>query len=459
MILNQIVKFKNNFAISNKSEQITYYELVSNVKNLIKLIKNQNIKSKDLIAVEMEDSHFFIIAALACIEGGYSFLPLNYKMSNFEKKKILDFSKPSLIIKIKNKKYIFKKENNISPNFKKQICIFFTSGTTAFPKGVCHTPQNLIKNAKKFNQTIKVKRKQNFLHLFPMYYMAGFLNSIICPLIAGNKIVIFDKSSSSNYIHFWEEIAKNKINYFWASPSIINIIQIQRISLNLLKEIQKELNFIMVGTAPFHEQLKKKFRKKFNVKCLESYGSSEMLLVSTNLINKSFGSGKILNGITIKKDRKKNLLISSPFKFFGYLKKNRLIEINKDRYFNSGDTFKKKNQFIKIIGRTKEIIIKEGINISPKQIEDEFLKIKFVDEAGVIGVKHSLYGEVPVAFVKLNKKIETDYIIKNLKKKLSEKLIPQEIIFVNEIPKNRIGKIDKNKLKKKYDNRPRSFKS
>ena len=87
MILNQIVKFKNNFAISNKSEQITYYELVSNVKNLIKLIKNQNIKSKDLIAVEMEDSHFFIIAALACIEGGYSFLPLNYKMSNFEKKK------------------------------------------------------------------------------------------------------------------------------------------------------------------------------------------------------------------------------------------------------------------------------------------------------------------------------------------------------------------------------------
>jgi acyl-CoA synthetase (AMP-forming)/AMP-acid ligase II len=215
----------------------------------------------------------------------------------------------------------------------------------------------------------------------------------------------------------------------------------------------------MVGTAPFHEQLKKKFKKKFNVRCLESYGSSEMLLVSTNLINKSFGSGKILNGIRIKKDRNKNLLISSPFKFFGYLKKNRLIEINKDRYFNSGDTFKKRNQFIKIIGRTKEIIIKEGINISPKQIEDEFLKIKFVDEVGVIGVKHSLYGEVPVAFVKLNKKIDTDYIIKNLKKKLSEKLIPEEIISVNEIPKNRIGKIDKNKLKKKYDNRSRSFKS
>ena len=90
MILNQIAKFKNNFAISNKSEQITYFGLVRSVKNLIKKIKNTNIKSKDLIAVEIEDSHFFIIAALACIEGGYSFLPINFKMTHFEKKKILN---------------------------------------------------------------------------------------------------------------------------------------------------------------------------------------------------------------------------------------------------------------------------------------------------------------------------------------------------------------------------------
>ena len=72
-----------------------------------------------------------------------------------------------------------------------------------------------------------------------MYYMAGFLNSIICPLLAGNKIVIFNKSSLSNYMYFWEEIAKNHINYFWASPSIINIIQIQKISSNLLNDIKK----------------------------------------------------------------------------------------------------------------------------------------------------------------------------------------------------------------------------
>ena len=308
MILSHIAKFKNNFAISDNFEKITYSELIENVKNLIQQIQNTKIKSKELIAVEIQDSHFFIIAALACIEGGYSFLPINYKMTHFEKKKILQFSKPKIILKIKNKKFNFKIIKNSSQNFKKQICIFFTSGTTSFPKGVCHTPQNLINNAKKFNQMLEIKQNINFLHLFPMYYMAGFLNSIICPLLAGNKIVIFNKNSLSNYINFWEEVLKNKINYFWASPSIINIIQIQRISSNYLKRIKKELNFILVGTAPFHDQLKKKFKKKFNIKCLESYGSSEMLLVSTNLINKSFGSGKILNGVKIKKDKKKKFI-------------------------------------------------------------------------------------------------------------------------------------------------------
>ena len=97
------------------------------------------------------------------------------------------------------------------------------------------------------------------------------------------------------------------------------------------------------------------------------------------------------------------------------MKKNNLIEINKDKYFNSGDVFEKRNRFIKILGRTKEIIIKEGINISPKNIENEILKIKSVDEVGVIGVKNNLYGEVPIAFVKINKKIKPDYINKFLK--------------------------------------------
>ena len=81
-----------------------------------------------------------------------------------------------------------------------------------------------------------------------------------------------------------------------------------------------------------------------------------------------------------------------------------------------------------------------------------------MDEVGVIGVKNNLYGEVPIAFVKINKKIKPDYINKFLKKRLSEKIIPHEIKFINKLPKNKIGKIDKIKLKKIYDIRYRSSK-
>ena len=451
MILNRIVKYKKEFAISTLFTEITYGCLINDVNNLIELIKKKKINPKNLIAVEIEDSYFYIVAALACIEGGYSFLPINFKSTYLEKKKIFSYCQPKLILKFKNKKFILIKKTNKIKNLKKQICIFFTSGTTAFPKGVCHTPQNLINNAIKFNKIIGIKRKKNFLHLFPMYYMAGFLNSIICPLLAGNKIVLFNKSSVSNYFNFWKDVIKYEINYFWASPSIVNIIYEQRINKNFLNKIKNTLNFIMVGTAPFHNHLKNKFKKKFHIKCLESYGSSEMLLVSTNLINKSFGSGKLLDGIKIKKDSSKNLLISSPFKFYGYLKKKNQIELNKDEYFNSGDTFERQKEFIKLTGRTKDIIIKEGINISPKYLEDQLLKIKFINEVAVVGLKNKLYGEIPIAFIKSKKKNLKEYIIEILKKKISEKIIPNDFIFLNKLPKNRIGKIDKNKLRKKYD--------
>jgi long-chain acyl-CoA synthetase len=455
MILKRIEKFKNNLAISNALVQITYGQLIKEVQKFIELLKKKKIIKKDLIAIDIEDSHFFIIAALGCMEGGYSFLPINCKMTNQEKNKIFNYCKLKAIIKVKDKKIKIKIKHDQKNKFIKQTCIFFTSGTESFPKGVCHSVENLISNAKSFNQAVGIGKKNNFLHLFPMYYMAGFLNSIICPLLAGNKIVIFNKSTIHNYFNFWEEVVKNKINYFWASPSMLNIIYNQKINNNLINEIKKELKFIMVGTAPFHTKLKNKIEKKFKTKCLESYGSSEMLLVSTNLINKSYGSGKILNGIKIKRDLSNNLLISSPFKYNGYLLKNNIVDLDKNNFFNSGDTFKKRGKFIKITGRTKDIIIKEGINISPKYLEDELLKIKGNDEVAVVGVKNDLYGEVPIAFIRSKQKVLKKYIFEILKKRVSKKILPYEIIFLKKIPKNQIGKINKDKLIKLYDTRPR----
>tara|TARA_B100000780_G_C21117339_1_gene452181 strand:- start:1662 stop:3026 length:1365 start_codon:yes stop_codon:yes gene_type:complete len=453
MILKKIANFKNKTAISDNLKELTYNELIISIKKLIEKIKKEKIQLRDLIAIEINDSYHFIISALACIEGGYSLLPINPNMTKTEKDKILKFSKPKFIISIYKNKFVIKKLIEDKNTFEKQICIFFTSGTTAFPKGVCHLPANLIKNAQEFNRLVNIKKNKSFLHLFPMYYMAGFLNSIISPLLAGSKIVIFDKTFPSNYLNFWKIVIKKNINYFWASPSIIKMISEINISTDDYTKIKKFFDFIFVGTAPFHLSLKKNFKKKFNIECYESYGSSEMLLVSSNYLKNVYGSGKLLKGIKTKKDSLKNLLISSPFKFYGYLKKDKEIEINNDKYFNSGDTFLAKKNFIKIVGRTKDIIIKEGINISPKYLENEMLKIKYIDEVSVIGIKNNLYGEVPIAFIKSKKKLSYNTIINELKKKISGKILPFDIICLKVLPKNNIGKIDKNRLLKKYDNR------
>ena len=94
MILTRIVKYKNSLAISSSLAHLTYTQLIKEVRELIKLIKKNKVKKKDLIAVEIEDSQLFIIAALGCIEGGYSYLPINSKMTVKEKTKIFNFCKP-----------------------------------------------------------------------------------------------------------------------------------------------------------------------------------------------------------------------------------------------------------------------------------------------------------------------------------------------------------------------------
>ena len=108
-------------------------------------------------------------------------MPLSRVLSKSQKNYIKKFCKPNLVLKknflkSKNKKVYIKRK------FKKNYAIFFTSGTTNKPKGVCHTFDNLIDNALVFNNFTHINKKLNFLPFLPMGYMAGFLNSILCPL-------------------------------------------------------------------------------------------------------------------------------------------------------------------------------------------------------------------------------------------------------------------------------------
>ena len=385
-------------------------------------------------------------------------VPLSKALSKDQKNYIKKFCKPNLILK---KNFLESKtvKKNIKRKFKKNYAIFFTSGTTSKPKGVCHTFDNLIDNAMIFNNFTKIKKKLNFLHFLPMGYMAGFLNSILCPLLAKSNLFLIKNFNINTSMSFFEILENYKINYFWSTPSLIDFLNKLNCDKDLLKKIESNLKMIFVGTAPFSKKLKKDFYKKLKVRCLESYGSTEQLLISSNSTNfKAHRSGKILPFIKCRLKNQNEMIINSKFTFDGYLKSYDEIELRKSKIFETGDLAKiNKKNYLEIIGRKKNIIIKNGINYSPKYYEEKIENFKSVNKVIVIGVSDKSLNQKIYAIINPKNKIKLQLLKSKIKKLFKE---IDEVMFFDKIPQTNIGKPDinhLNKIIKKYEKKNKHY--
>jgi long-chain acyl-CoA synthetase len=215
---------------------------------------------------------------------------------------------------------------------------------------------------------------------------------------------------------------------------------------------------ICVGTAPLMKKVQMEFEKKYDVKLFESYGISETLFVSTNYYeeNKMTSVGKLLDDVTVETLDDGELIIKAPWICKGYhsMNKNKYF---KDGKFLSGDLGKfDKSKFLFIVGRKMDIIIKGGVNISPKKIENVILDSKLFNELTLIGFPSKLLGEKIVCFY-VPKKIITTNDKKTINKKIIERLGMEyridEFVELEHITKNLNGKIDKPKIRETFRQR------
>jgi len=460
LLKNLLKKNKLNIAINDVENERQYKvnDLLEKIKEIQEFFKKKNLKKNDLILVDLPNSLEFIAIYFACIFSKISIVPLSRTLSKNQKNYIKNFCKPNLILKTN----FLKSKNtkiNIKRKFKKNYAIFFTSGTTNKPKGVCHTFDNLIDNAIVFNNFTKIKKKYNFLHFLPMGYMAGFLNSILCPFLAESNLFLIKNYNINTSIKFFELLKNNKINYFWATPSLIDFLNKLNCNKNLLRKIKSNLKMIFVGTAPFPTKLNNAFYKKLKVKCLESYGSTEQLLISTNSTNfKIYKSGKLLPSIKYELTDQNEIIIKSRFTFDGYLKKYNEVEIRNSKIFETGDLAKiNQKNYLEITGRKKNIIIKNGINYSPKYYEEKIENFKSVNRAIVLGVSDkSLNQKIYVIIVPENN-INVQFLKNKIKKSFKE---VDDVMFLKKIPLTNIGKPDinhLNKIIKKYEKKIKNY--
>ena len=332
----------------------------------------------------------------------------------------------------------------------------FTSGSTGQPKGVLLTHGNLLCNAMGVIAHTKLTPADRLLHVMPLYHTNGVNNQLIAPFIAGASVALVDRFRAED---IEAQVALYRPTYMTGVPTMYS-----RIVPHLEDPAKRaSLRFLRCGSAPITIELHRQIEEAFGVPLVISYGLSEATCTST--MNpphaRRIGTvGTVLEGQDVRLFRpgtteevargaEGEICISGPCLMRGYIGAGGEQPI-RDGWLRSGDLGRFDAEgYLAITGRIKDVIIRGGENLSPQLIEGILAEHPAVRACCVVGTSHADLGEVPVAFVTLRAGAQARE--EDLKKLVGERLsriyIPDQIRFLDVLPENSVGKVDRKALR------------
>lgn len=342
-----------------------------------------------------------------------------------------------------------------------EAALLYTAGTTGNPKGVMLTHKNLYSNAKAAAETasiLKLKQGRVALGILPFSHAFGFTMMNVT-LILGDKNVLLPQFDP---VKVFEAIEKYKVTHSAMVPAMFHALYHHP---DADKYDTSSFFACTSGSAALPQQLARNFQRKFSCIILEGYGLSEAapIVTATNPMKKiKPGSvGLPLPGIKIAVvDEKGNhlppnevgeLIVSGPNVLKGYYgKPEETKEVLRDGWLHTGDMARIDEEgYLFIVDRKKDLIIRGGFNIYPRDLEELFMTHPDVAEAGVVGVPSPSMGEEVVAYIVKRKgsTVTEEDLFQFCQEKLAKYKTPRFIKIIGYMPRNLIGKIDKVKLR------------
>jgi len=338
--------------------------------------------------------------------------------------------------------------------------LIYTSGTTGKPKGVMLDHANLNAMCASILQANEMTEADHSLLILPLFHVNGIVAGTLSPLLSGGRVTVagrFDPRS------FFARVTASRPSYFSAVPTIYTML------LGLPEDPAVDtssLRFAVCGAAPASAELLARFEQRYGVPIIEGYGLSEGTCAST--ANPLHGPRKVgtvgipLPGQKIRiagpddnpveQGKPGEVLIAGPTVMRGYLNKpEETAKTLVDGWLHTGDIgYLDADGYLVLVDRAKDLIIRGGENIYPKEIESVAYQRPEVAEVAVVGRPHRLYGEVPVMFVSpaAGQTIDIDELRSYLAVKLSKYKQPVTITVLDSLPKNAVGKLDKPSLRK-----------
>jgi acyl-CoA synthetase (AMP-forming)/AMP-acid ligase II len=462
-INNIFKKKKNSIFIKDtiKNKNHTYSDFFNKSNSITNFLKSKKIKEGSKILIKFDNSYEYLCLVFACLLGNFVACPIDTEIKKNKYNELEKILKPAIkITNAKQVKYIKKNyKNSIKDN--SQFLIIFTSGTTGKPKGIAISNSAYINSARSFSKLIGYNENTKILHILPMYYNAGLLNTFFSALLSGSMIILSEKISAYNIVNFWKNFEKEEINSFHLTPEIANTLTKLSIGKDLIERI---INLQIVSTGSYlHPNIIDKFEKIYKKRLLSCYGLTELggpLTIQNwenTYIEGSVGyHSKEIKIKILKKSSDKQILIKSPYlmSFFINEKGKKLKPKLINGYFNTGDIGEYKKKELFIFGRRKDIVKKGAEIVSIPNIENIFLKSKLIEEVSGLSDFDEIRGSKIYLFVKFKDHNNLYSAIDKLKKEISKSLkrieLPDRIIPVPSLPKTYNGKVKKEILRDIY---------
>ena len=480
----------NTFLILDDRTEISYKDFISLSSKISHKLTNLGLKSGDHILVKSPKCKETLSLYLTSILTGSVFFPLNSNYTLNETIYFIEDSKPSFLIcdsseiksikpicddigckilslnangegevtnDLENLDSLFKPNTRVNDDL---AALLYTSGTTGKPKGAMLTHHNLVSNAHELINLWNIDNSDTLIHSLPIYHTHGLFVAINTSMMSGATIRFIKNFNIDLVI----EAFKYSTLMMGVPTFYTRLIKDKRLD----KSLTKNMKLFISGSAPLLTEIHQDFYNITGHQILERYGMTETNMNSSNPFHgkrKAGSVGKPLKDISIRINKTKGdkdtvlskigmIEIKGPNVFKGYLNNPEKTQeaFTKDGYFITGDIgYFDKDGYLFISGRNKDLIISGGFNVYPKEIEDVINQHKSVIESAVFGIKDNDLGEVPIAAVVM---INNNTEIKDLSTFVENNLVkyktPKRYVVLNELPKNVMGKVQKNVLKDKY---------
>ena len=472
----------------------TWRDLERGTAMLANLLASLDLPAGARIAVQTEKSVEALMLYLAVLRAGYVYLPLNPAYQSSEIAYFIGNAEPSVVVcSGKSFGWVSKiafqagtqnvftlnedrtgslldraavKSDRQTPAQKatdELAAILYTSGTTGRSKGAMLSHGNLLSNA----QTLKTywgwRSDDVLIHVLPIFHVHGLFVASHGALLAGAKMIWFDRFDPKAVLARLPEAT-----VFMGVPTLYVRLLAEP---GFTREACRPMRLFVAGSAPLLIETFNAFRERSGHTILERYGMSETAMLTSNPHAASDGErrggtvGFPLPGVELRVSDEAGALcptgsiggieVRGPNVFRGYwrMPEKTKEEFTADGWFKTGDIGKiDERGYVHIVGRSKDLIITGGYNVYPAEVEALLNDMPGVAESAVIGVPHPDFGEGVVAVVvaRAGTAPDTAALVGELKTKIANFKVPKHLFVVTELPRNTMGKVQKNLLREQH---------